>query len=184
MPSRGVQNFRCPTACAIIAAVAAAIVGCASGRGRMSAEEQRDPDELRPERLAIHPLTRIGVDASGVPVIVCHFELRDAFGQPVRTLGVARVELFRPGSEFADGSQIQDLIWRTDLSTPEENARHYDGLVTRTYTLSLGGLPQWLLAWHAGEGAAGAVSPTIRVTFFRGEETAEGELTDVFRLSR
>lgn len=117
-------------------------------------------------------------------MIVCHFELRDEFAQPVRSLGIARVELFRPGSEFADGSQIQDLIWRTDLSTPEENARHYDGLVTRTYTLSLGGLPEWLLEWKAGEGGPGAVSPTIRVTFFRGEETAEGALTDVFRLNR
>ncbi len=139
---------------------------------------------LEPDRLVIHPLTRIGIDAAGDPVIVCHFDLRDDYGQPVRALGLARVELFRPGSEFADGSQIQDLVWRTDLTTPEANARHYDGLVTRTYTLSLGGLPEWLLAWHRGEGPAGAVSPTVRVTLFRGRETPEGTLSDVFRLSR
>lgn len=182
MSTRG----RCPgprTAAHILCAAAAA---CAAA----SCSQTPDPvltgaiGVLRPERLVIHPLTRFGTDAQDLPVIVCHFELRDDYSQPVRSLGIARVELFRPGSEFADGSQIQDLIWRTDLSTPEENARHYDGLVTRTYTLSLGGLPQWLLDWKAGEGGSGAVSPTIRVTFFRGEETAEGALTDVFRLSR
>jgi len=169
--------------CAIGAGIAASC-GC-GGCATPAAEAQMASIAwLRPERLAIHPLTRIGVDGSGDPVIVCHFELRDAFAQPVRALGVARVELFRPGSEFADGSQIQDLVWRTDLSTPEDNALHYDGLITRTYTLSLGELPEWLLTWRSSDSAGGAVSPTLRVTFFTGEESAEGRLTDVFRLSR
>lgn len=168
---------------ALLLAGSGGLGGCTTGNGRDSGGDSAAAS-LRPDRLAIHPLTRFGVDAGGRPVIVCHFELRDAYAQPVRSLGIARVELFRPGSEFADGSQIQDLIWRTDLSTPEENARHFDGLVTRTYTLSLGGLPEWLLDWRADAGNTGAVSPTIRVTFFRGEESAEGELFDVFRLSR
>ena len=180
MPRRDALTLVAAFLCAITTAVAMLAAGCASSK----ADPTEPPPLLQPDRLAIHPLTRIGVDGEGQPVIVCHFELHDAYGQPVRALGVARVELFRPGSEFADGSQIQDLIWRTDLSTPEENARHFDGLVTRTYTLSLGGLPQWLLDWRAGEGIPGAVSPTIRVTLFRGEEKTEGALTDVFRLSR
>lgn len=165
----------------LCAIAATTLCACSIGRDR---DEPQGPVLLQPERLAIHPLTRFGTDAQGRPVIVCHFELRDDYAQPVRALGIARVELFRPGSEFADGSQIQDLVWRTDLSTPEANARYYDGLVTRTYTLSLGGLPEWLLAWRDGDGGPGAVSPTIRVTYFRGEESAEGKLTDVFRLSR
>jgi hypothetical protein len=181
MPQPGGRALRWTCLCAVAALVAIGLPGCESKRGGQA----QDVDvPLRPERLAIHPLTRFGVDGAGDSVIVCHFELRDDYDQPVRALGVARVELFRPGSEFADGSQIQDLIWRTDLSTPEENARHFDGLITRTYTLSLGGLPEWLLAWRAGDGGSSAVSPTIRVTLFRGEESPEGELTDVFRLNR
>ncbi len=171
------------------------LAGCALTASIAACAQDQEPaagsapilSEARAERLAIHPLTRFGADAAGKPVIVCHFELRDRFDQGVRALGTARVELFRPGSEFADGSQTQDLIWRTDLSTPEANARQFDDLVTRTYTLSLGGLPDWLLAWRDGEGSgagAGAVSPTLRVTFFTGAESAEGELTDVFRLAR
>lgn len=179
----------------ILFALAAAVVGCAQDRPSRGAPSANGGGgggagaeaPLSAERLAIHPLTRFAADADGNPVIVCHFELRDRFEQAIRALGTARVELFRPGSEFADGSQTQDLIWRTDLSTPEANARQFDDLVTRTYTLSLGGLPDWLLAWRDGEGegaGAGAVSPTLRVTFFPGEESAEGQLTDVFRLGR
>jgi hypothetical protein len=183
MPRREVPTPLTVLLCAVAALALATTAGCKSS-GRDDSGGGASLTILRPERLAVHPLTRFGVDAEDRPVIVCHFELRDAFSQPVRALGIARVELFRPGSEFADGSQIQDLIWRTDLSTPQENARHFDGLVTRTYTLSLGGLPEWLLDWRTDVGNAGAVSPTIRVTFFRGEESAEGQLSDVFRLSR
>ncbi len=167
--------------CAIGAGIAASC-GCGGCAAPAADARAASIAWLQPERLAIHPLTRIGVDGSGDPVIVCHFELRDAFAQPVRALGIARVELFRPGSEFADGSQTQDLVWRTNLSTPEDNALHYDGLITRTYTLSLGALPEWLLEWRSGVGGAGTVSPTLRVTFFTDEESAEGRLTDVFRL--
>lgn len=184
MTGRGVLQLALLISCAIGVLTVSLSTGCAA-QGAGGPDGRSDgADPLRPDRLAIHPLTRIGTDAQGKPVIVCHFELRDSYAQPVRALGIVRVELFRPGSEFADGSQIQDLVWRNDLTSAEENAKHFDGLVTRTYTLSLGGLPEWLLAWREGEGGAGAVSPTIRVTFFTGEETPEGELTDVFRLSR
>ena len=71
-----------------------------------------------PERLSVHPLTRFSTDASGQPVIVCHFGVRDRYGQLVRALGIAKCELFRPGSEQPDGTQLQDLVWRIDLSTP------------------------------------------------------------------
>lgn len=183
MSDRGTPRLVLLCLCAIAAPMACMPMSCAGG-GHTGGNGSLPGGALNPERLAIHPLTRIGVDAAANPVIVCHFELRDAYAQPVRALGIARVELFRPGSEFADGSQIQDLVWRTDLSSPEENARHYDGLVTRTYTLSLGGLPRWLLEWRDGEGGVGTVSPTIRVSFFTGRESAESELSDVFRLSR
>ncbi|MBX3402540.1 MAG: hypothetical protein KF699_03910 [Phycisphaeraceae bacterium] len=137
-----------------------------------------------PERLSVHPLTRFSTDAAGQPVIVCHFELRDRYGQLVRALGLVQCELFRPGSEQPDGTQLQDLVWRIDLTKPEENARQFDDLVTRTYTLSLGGLPEWLLRWRADEDAAGTVSPTLRVTFYPGVHGDGPPREDVLRLSR
>lgn len=168
--------------------VVALFLACAAGpSGCADNDSSRGAGALQgfgPERLSIHPLTRFSTDADGQPVIVCHFELRDRFGQLVRAMGVARAELFRPGSEQPDGAQRQALVWRVDLTTPEENARQFDDLVTRTYTLSLGGLPEWLLDWRADDQAAGTVSPTLRVTFFPGVAGDGAPMADVFRLIR
>ena len=111
MPPRGQRpaiRLLARLCCAVAAACAAA-----------SCTQTPDPAAtgvigiLRPERLAIHPLTRFGVDAEGKPVIVCHFELRDDYSQPVRSLGIARVELFRPG-----GSSSQFSIRLRTRTTP------------------------------------------------------------------
>jgi hypothetical protein len=162
----------------LVAPWLACCTGANAGRGEGALQG------FGPERLSVHPLSRFSTDAEGRPVIVCHFELRDRYGQLVRALGVVQCELFRPGSEQPDGTQLQDLVWRIDLTTPEENARQFDDLVTRTYTLSLGGLPEWLLRWRADDAAAGTVSPTLRVTFFPGANGDGAPMEDVLRLSR
>ena len=116
-----------------------------------------NPDALLPASVRVHPLTRIEQLADESYQLVCHVDLRDRFGHETKVLGLFRVELYRPVGDPADGRQMQDAVWRVDLSDPAENAEKYDGLVTRTYVLYLAGLPEWA---QAGAGASGG---TIRV---------------------
>src|SRR5205809_166521 len=82
---------------------------------------------LAPERLRIHPLTRVTTEATPdgpQQQIVCHLELKDRFGHSVKALGRLRVELYRPATADAGSpvSETQELIWDIDLRDPVENA--------------------------------------------------------------
>jgi hypothetical protein len=123
-----------------------------------------------PERIEIHPLTRVATDAAGRPIIICHVELRDRFEQNIKALGAMRVELYGraaagddrqhdavpPPTPTAPGADNpvqpaqtlrQQLVWNIDLTDPDTNALFYDDLITRTYTLTLGGIPDWVFNW-------------------------------------
>lgn len=120
-----------------------------------------DNDSILPARVRIHPLTRIMTDpaaGSGEHQIACHIELRDRFGHQVKGLGQLRIELYRPSTNASGGPESQDAVWNIDLRDPVENARVYDDLVTRTYTVYLTSLPDWLQEW-ARQGAAAKVPP-------------------------
>lgn len=133
-------------------------------------------DALAPDRLRIHPLTRItritretsGKTGAVETQLACHLELKDRFGHAVKALGRMRIELYRPTSSEPGGVgggvvENQDLVWEVDLRDPEKNALLYDDLVTRTYALHLGGLPEWVVRWSAGESHEPWI--TIKATF-------------------
>lgn len=184
---------------------------------------------LMPQELVIHPLTRIGSDLGGSPALICHIELKDRFGQSVKTLGALRVELYGhaaagearvmpANSALPDGSDAdaatgatggagqagpeaarvpgrgwatgmpplgppdasatgaegnappprRELVWEVDLRAPEENARFFDDLVTRTYTVALGGLPGWVVEWSR-DPRGQTSGPTLAATFTFGD---------------
>ncbi|MFG0293896.1 MAG: hypothetical protein ACF8MJ_12195 [Phycisphaerales bacterium JB050] len=94
-----------------------------------------------PETLRIHPLTRFVTDpVDGDPRIDAHFELFDTHRDPVKALGVISFQLYRD-DESSGGSPIQLERWQVDLTDPAANAEPYDR-VTRTYRLSLRGVPE------------------------------------------
>lgn len=96
-----------------------------------------------PHSLRVFPLTRLGRDESGAAAIVCHVELRDRWGDPVKALGQMQVQLYRP-TEGIDGSaSTQILKWDVALDDERINAQSYDP-ATRTYRLVLVGLPDWI----------------------------------------
>lgn len=113
-------------------------------------------------RLVVHPLTRVGTDSEGKPALIVHLEVRDAFDQSVKALGVVHVDLLKSG-----GSGVE-REWVVDVRDAKTNALMYDDLVTRTYTLPLGGVPQWVLTWSARSpedgagGSGGAAAPMVR----------------------
>lgn len=109
------------------------------------------------ERVVVHPLTRVGADADGRSALLLHLEVRDRFGQSIKALGEVRVELISSG-------QGAGRAWVVDLRDAGVNAELFDDLVTRTYVLPLGGVPEWLSAWAKGE-EGGAESARVRVRF-------------------
>jgi hypothetical protein len=148
----------------------AAQVAAAAGPATQSAG--LDLDALAPARLRIHPLTRLTrepVASAESPEwetqLACHLEFKDRFGHNVKALGTLRVELYRPtpGDSGAAVSENQELVWDLDLRDPDANSLLYDDLVTRTYIVYLGGLPDWAARWAAGEAREPWV--TLRATF-------------------
>lgn len=134
--------------------------GQADGRGPRNG----DADALLPERMRIHPLTRVTRDPEGEPQLALHLELKDRYGHNIKALGYLRVELSGAGQDAAaagdptggadDDARPRSVYWEIDLRDPERNALMYDDLISRTYLIHLGGLPPWVIAW--AEGAAGA----------------------------
>lgn len=153
---------------------------------------------MLPTRLAIHPLTRIGVDSQRRPALVLHFELRDQFDQNTRALGVLEVGVQRPGidplvagggSGGAGDDSLGEATWRVDLGEPERNAMLFDDLVTRTYVITLTDLPEWMIAWsEQRQGVAlGLGSPTVAARYTFADPRAPGVgrmVTDSARVGR
>ena len=90
--------------------------------------------------IRIYPLTRVAMD-EGEVVIVCHIEVKDQWGDPVKALGALQVQLFRPASGDAGSEQV--LRWEVPLDDERFNAASYDP-ATRTYRVRLGDLPPWV----------------------------------------
>jgi len=114
-----------------------------------------------PQALAIHPLSRVEKDGSGKPLIVCHLEFRDEWGDTCKATGQLQVQLYRPVGGRQSGLGTQELAWDVDLSDLEMQ-RLFDS-ATRTYRLELEGAPPWVLeagkdgARDAGRGRLRAV---------------------------
>jgi len=103
-----------------------------------------------PVSIRVHQLSHVDVEAEGGPVLVCHVELADRWGDVVKGVGELTVEASR-----VDGGDA--VRWRIDLGDPEVNAVRFDP-VTRTYRLELGGVGSlWSgREWGSGGGGGGA----------------------------
>jgi hypothetical protein len=150
-----------------------------------------DSAALLPERLRIHPLTRFLREESGRLDLIVHLELRDHFGQAVKGLGLARIELYRPSGIAGSGAQTQEAVWEVDLRTPDANAEAYDDLITRTYTLLLTDLPESVDHWVGQSGAEASAAPggldwlLIKAYFtFRDSAGQDHHLEATYRMSR
>ncbi len=88
-----------------------------------------------PERLRIHPLTRLAVDTgSGLSIIEVRLEFLDPEGHTTKGVGQVRIDLAGGGSN--DDSSPPIATWNWDLRDRSVNRTRYDD-VTRTYLLRL-----------------------------------------------
>lgn len=93
---------------------------------------------FEPQRVRVHGLTGLSV-SNGESRIDAHVELFDAYGQPVKALGVYVFQVYASGGASGDlGQQLQR--WVVDLTDPATNAAAFDR-VTRTYRLALTDAP-------------------------------------------
>jgi len=168
----------CAKAALLCICCAVGLSACDQGDGRArgsggGSDAARNAAAAVADHVIIHPLTRVGLDSVGKPALVLHMEVKDRFGQTIKSLGRLRVELYRPTSEMMAGSnegegstagvQKKDRTWEIDLTDPLANSQRFDDLITRTYTIFMADPPGWLLAWAAGKG--GNVSPNLQVAF-------------------
>ncbi len=114
-----------------------------------------------PVTLRVHPLTHVMIESGGSPQIICHVELRDAWGDSAKSKGMLTIRLFGPpmaaGAASTGGREINR--WDVNLSDLETNAAMFDP-ATRTYRVQLTGGPQWL-AGFAPKQAEGTLAPKI-----------------------
>lgn len=150
-----------------------------------------DPAALLPERLRIHPLTRFLREDDGRLDLIVHLELRDRFGQSVKGLGIARIELYQPTGGSGSGAQTQEAVWEVDLREGGANADAYDDLITRTYTLPLTDLPESIDRWAGQPGSDSQTGKTgldwlmLKAYFmFRDPSGSEHRLEATYRMTR
>ncbi len=136
---------------------------------------------FEPVRLRVHPLTHLDFeggndskqgdskpDGAGTrgATLALHYELRDQFTDPVKGLGVLRVEATRRGVGSATGSTLETATWDVaDLADPTINSRRFDP-ATRTYRVTLTA-PEWMKTWanaQASGAAEGRGSVVLKVT--------------------
>ncbi|MBL8765302.1 MAG: hypothetical protein JNM07_13645 [Phycisphaerae bacterium] len=119
-------------------------------------------DQLAPEALRIHPLTRLERDGSGGVVLVLHVDLLDATGTGVKWLGVMRIELRRPPLSPDVGSD--EPAWAIDLTDAARAGAYFDG-VARGFVFVLAGVPGWVAAADGGGSGGGSGGGTVVVEF-------------------
>jgi hypothetical protein len=102
-----------------------------------------------PKSLELHPLTRVEREGSGKPLILCHIEFRDEWGDTCKATGQLQVQLYRPVGGRQSGLGTQELTWDVDLSDLEMQ-RLFDS-ATRTYRLELEGAPDWVMPANGGK---------------------------------
>lgn len=117
-----------------------------------------------PHAVRVFPLTRLGRDDEGQPAIVCHVELRDRWGDPVKALGHLQVQLYRPMGGVDARAATQILKWDVALENERVNAQSYDP-ATQTYRLVLVGLPDWIGARLDAPPDAAPVRLEVRAVF-------------------
>lgn len=134
-----------------------------------------------PSRVRIHPLTH--VDASGSRgVLVLHYELRDRFGDSVKSLGELKVELYKPGPGVMGSMESREASWTVEQTlAPEGNTERFDR-TTRTYRIQLFA-PAWVRDWARADAATRASVPWIKVRVLYTALDVDGNpktLTDEF----
>lgn len=133
---------------ALLSALLALLPACATRpHPELTGSSQGLASPFAPAALSIHPLTRVDRNDKGQLLIICHVELRDAWGDTCKGVGKLSVQLYRPVGGRASGRGTLELSWDVDLTDLDRNKDLFDQ-ATRTYRLELRDAPAWLAEPH------------------------------------
>lgn len=139
------------------------VVACAFGTGCSGGREVWPdtgvPYPFAPASVRIHPLTHLDRGPTGEPVLVCHIELLDPWGESVRGVGNLKVSLFGPSRPVS----TEDAVWNFDLNSLTTNDTLYDP-ATQTYRLHLVDLPEWAVSLGSAKGSSSSGSIVAELT--------------------
>jgi hypothetical protein len=145
-------------------------------------------EATNPTKVIVSPLSRVGVDNAGQPAIQLHLDFRDDENRSTKAFGQLRIELYPPAAVGADKAhaptQAVDKTWEMDLNNALMNALTFDEMITRTYTITLTKVPDWLIQWSRHEGAPTTGAPTVVVQFAPPGATSEKILRATYSLTR
>lgn len=164
------------------------LAGCNAPRPTIPATGARGElwNPFAPAAMRIYPLTHLDRDDAGRARIICHIDLRDAWGESVRGVGMLRVLLYRPAGELSGRLDEQELAWDIDLNDLDLNTSFYDR-ATRTYRVPLVGVPGWVEEMLVAEEEGRDLDRRLRLvaTFETlGPRGAERFLRDEFVIER
>jgi hypothetical protein len=146
MTPRHSQRHIAALLAAILAALAAA--GCQtrpkSGLTGRAGPGGQIASPFAPAAIRLHPLTRVDRDSAGQPMLVVYMDIRDAWDDPVKAIGMLEIQLYRPAAGPGPGMDEQELLWNLDLADLELNGKLYDP-VTHMYRLPLLEAPEWIM---------------------------------------
>lgn len=124
--------------------VSAGLPGCRTPAAVPASGERGELwNPFAPASMQVYPLTHLDRDDDGRARIVAHLDLRDAWGESVRGVGMLRILLYRRAEELSGRLDQQELAWDIDLNDLELNTSFYDR-ATRTYRVPLVGVPGWV----------------------------------------
>lgn len=127
---------------------------------------------LAPDRVRIHPLTRVDRDARGRTVIICYIEFLDQWSDSCKAVGQLQVQLYRPvdgRGGRASGLGVQELVWDADLRIADRQRDLYDR-ATRLYRLVLDSVPEWVGTPAAGDAPTARLRAVFTPDSLGGEE--------------
>ncbi len=159
--------------------------GCTAFRGADPAahapippgEPAPEPGPFAPASIRIYPLTHLGLSREGVPQLVLHIEFTDQWRDTVKAVGVLRVGLSRPPgvADRPPAAEVAELNWEIDLRDPAVSTRYYDR-ATRTYRITLTGLPPWVEQVAAAPTSGPDTGQRVAVTAAFETPTPDGHL--------
>lgn len=161
------------------------LTGAGPGRRARTATTGGDAlaeSAFEPVRLRVHPLTHVDTSAGDTCVLVLHYELRDQFTDPVKGLGVLRVQARPQRVRQGESDAVDATTWDiADLTEPRTNSMRFDP-ATRTYRVALTA-PTWIRDWATTPDPQRALIVRATLTTARGDGTRR-VLSDEFVLER
>lgn len=106
--------------------------------------------------------------------MILHMEVRDAWGDTIKSLGRLRVMVTEPQGVADTRTTLRQVSWEHDLESLDEQPRRWDR-ATRTYRIQLRDVPEWLI--HLAKAENRSSRPATLTAVWTIRTASAGEVT-------